>query len=835
MRFCWTLCNAAMLLLAFLSACVSARGAETSPRVTLPLDHPAALHRAALLGRLADTDQISLALTLPLRNPDQLADFLARLSNRSDPDYGHYLTPAQFAAKYSPTQAQYDQVAAFAESEGLTVTGTHPDRLLLDVSGTRGVVEHAFGVQLNWYQDVNGHIFHSADRAPSIPVSLISVLSGVIGLSNAVVRRPIDLVRRDPNFIDQQAGPGTGPDGGFAPSDIRTAYDLTGATETGAGQTLALFELDGYAASDITSYETEFKLPDVKLVNDLIDGATGTAGDATAEVCLDIEMQIALAPSATEIKVYETTQSDSAVLDGYGDIADDNIATEISTSWGLDEPDSGASFIQSEAPIFQQMAAQGQTMFAAAGDNGAYDTGSISDGLTVDDPGSQPYVCSVGGTSLTTASPGGAWKSETTWNGGSPEDGAGGGGISSIWPIPLWQQSAITTASQASSTMRNVPDVSLNADPNVGYAVFVSGGWTVVGGTSASSPLWAGFTALVNQQRLVDKMPVLGQASPQLYPILATSDYDTVFHDIADGSTNLFYPAVTGYDDATGLGTYVGTSLLDVLSSASGPGGIPVAPANVTATPGNDDVQLTWEKSEGATSYDVYRSLSSEGSFVKAGSTTTLTFTVTGLTNGTTYYFVVTAVNANGTSADSKVISAIPAIPIIATYQPGLNFISLPYGYTGASLSAIFGYSDPILALWDPLDSKYALTPQAPLTTIDLGLGYWVRFPQTVVVTLPGTPASVVSNYSISLYTGWNQIGDPFPASVSLSSIIVVSGGYTYSYEDAINSGLIWDLVYQYSPSSQAYEAVGTGGSLQSGSGYFVGAFADVALSIPPP
>jgi subtilase family serine protease len=219
------------------------------------------------------------------------------------------------------------------------------------------------------------------------------------------------------------------------------------------------------------------------------------------------------------------------------------------------------SSLQAESVVFKQMAAQGQTIYSAAGDNGADDNGSS---LSVDDPSSQPYVVGVGGTKLTIAS-GGAYQSETTWNGGSSSNGAGGGGVSTVWTIPSWQANAATGKTLGSTTMRNVPDVSLNADPTTGYAIYYGGQWTVYGGTSCAAPLWAAFTALVNQQRISNGKGAIGFPNGLLYQL--GSRYETDFHDIADGSTNLYYPAVTGYDDATGLGTINGTNLIQDLSN----------------------------------------------------------------------------------------------------------------------------------------------------------------------------------------------------------------------------------------------------------------------------
>jgi kumamolisin len=342
---------------------------------------------------------------------------------------------------------------------------------------------------------------------------------------------------------------------GVTPAIIRSAYNLPSSV-TGSGQSLALMELDGYSASDITGYESQFSLPAVLLNNILVDGATGSAGGGADEVTLDIELMVAVAPGATQIMVYEGPNDDTGILDVYDKIASDNIAKEVSSSWGSTEDTS--SFGQSENTVFQQMSAQGQSIYAAAGDSGADDNGSS---LSVGDPASQPYVVGVGGTTLTTSS-NGAYTSETTWT-------DGGGGISSVWTIPSWQVGVASTSSKGSSTMRNVPDVSLNADPNTGYAIYLSGSWTEFGGTSCAAPLWAAFTALVNEQRVSNGMTDLGFPNPSLYAVGKGSDYNSDFHDIANGSTNGYYPAVTGFDDATGLGSFNGTNLFQDLTQGA--------------------------------------------------------------------------------------------------------------------------------------------------------------------------------------------------------------------------------------------------------------------------
>ncbi len=553
---------------------------------------PDVVQSANLIGRVQPAETVNLALALPLRNQAALTDLLTRLYDPNDPLYGKYLTPEQFNAQFAPTQADYNAVAAFAQAQGLTVTATHPNRLILDVAAPAQNVEAAFGLRLKQYRLPTGRVFRAPDADPVIPAGLAGKLQSVVGLDTAAVWQPHNRLKpMDPlAFLNPPANPlvplgdspgtgggadprltGSGPGGGLAPNDIKKAYGLSGVTQTGTGQTLGLFELDGYKASDITAYEGNFGLPSVSLQNVLVDSATGAAGSGAGEVTLDIELQIALAPGASKIYVYEGPNSNAGVVDTYNRIATDNLAKSVSTSWGLYESGNSSSARTSENNAFQQMAAQGQSIFAAAGDSGAYDNGSS---LSVDDPASQPYMTGVGGTKLTTSGAGGAWSSETTWNGGSIANGGGGGGISTVWTIPSYQVGFGSTAAKTSTTYRNVPDVSLDADPNSGYAIYVGGKWNIYGGTSCAAPLWSAFIALVNQQRVSAGKGVLGFANPPLYTIGKGSNYTTEFHDIADGSTNLYYPAVSGYDAATGLGTINnGANLLTDLAGGTVSGG----------------------------------------------------------------------------------------------------------------------------------------------------------------------------------------------------------------------------------------------------------------------
>ena len=642
-----------------------------------------ALAAAKALGELASDTQISMAIVLPLRNQAELQDLLGKIYNPVDPLYGHYLTPQEFTDRFGPTQADYDAVTAYARSLGLTITGTHPNRTLLDVSGSAGTVEAAFTLHLGRYQAPDGREFHAPDNDPEVPDAIASRIVGVVGLDNAAVWHAHNRVVSAAEMA--QSSPlqtGTGPYGGLAPSDILTAYNLQGVAANGSGQTLGLFELDGYTPNDVASYVSYFGLPSVPLQKVLIDGFSGAAGDGSAEVTLDIELQIALAPGASKIIVYEGPNSNTGVIDTYNKIATDNLAKQISTSWGYYEKGNSSAFMNSENVIFQQMALQGQSIYAASGDSGAYDNGKS---LSVDDPSSQPYVAGVGGTTLF-VNPDETYSYETTWNTDNKAiDGAGGGGVSSIWPIPAWQQGI---ASAASATMRNVPDVSLNADPDTGYSVYHTGqgdnGWTVYGGTSCAAPLWAAFTARVNQQRAANGIPPLGFANPSIYQIATGISYGDDFHDITQG-TNIVYHAGAGYDNATGWGSFNGADLLADLSVLL----VPNAPTIGTAMPGNAQalVAFTAPAFNGSSPITSYTATSNPDSITGTGTTSPIT--VSGLTNGKAYTFTVTATSNVGTSVPSSPSNSVtPEPPIIinnGSPYTTKTTVSLALTYHGAA------------------------------------------------------------------------------------------------------------------------------------------------------
>lgn len=550
--------------LALFLVLLSAAFAET-PHVKLAGHVPSkAVADATHMGKLEADAAVPVTFVLPLRNQKELDELIRRLYDPTDHEqYGRYLTAEEFTKRFAPSQQDYDKVVAYAKSLGLNVVGKHPNRTLLNVSGQAKAVEAAFKLNLHKYQHASGRMFYAPNTEPEVPAHIASIISGFVGLDNHAVWHTYNRRKEMQEEVVHASHASTfpsGPGGAFSPSDLMTAYNLKGITQNGAGQNVALFELASYQASDITTYASTFGLPAPKLTNVLVDGGSGAGIDP--EVTLDIELVLALAPQS-QVYVYEGPNSGQGVLDTYNRIATDNLAKQVSTSWGLGENYDSAQTLQAESAIFQQMAAQGQTIFAAAGDAGAYDDYPTMT-LVVDDPASQPYMCGVGGTRLTVNATSGAYASEVVWNNGLG-NGAGGGGVSAVWPIPTWQTNI---ASAYSKTNRNVPDIALNADPSTGYSIYYNGQWTIYGGTSCAAPLWAAFTALVNQKRASAQLATVGFINPTLYAIGTSTLQTTDYHDITSGN-NLYYAAGVGYDNATGWGSFNGANLFNSLTQTS--------------------------------------------------------------------------------------------------------------------------------------------------------------------------------------------------------------------------------------------------------------------------
>jgi uncharacterized repeat protein (TIGR01451 family) len=519
---------------------------------------PEAARNLIPIGRVDPSQRLNLAIGLPLRNQDALINLLREIYDPGSQNYHQYLTPEQFTENFGPSPQDYESVVAFAEANGLSITYMHGNRVLLDVSGTVADIEKAFQVRMQVYQHpTESRTFYAPDTEPSVGAS-VPILD-ISGLNNFKLPRP--LVHKA-SQMSTPAHPlfGSGSGGTYLGKDFRAAY-APGVAANGFGQAVGLLEFDGYYASDITSYETQASLPNVPLTNVLLDGFNGSPGGANIEVALDIEVAIAMAPGLSQVIVYEAGPS-GFPNDILNRMASDNLAKQISSSWTWSGSPSSDS-------IFQQLAAQGQSFFQASGDSDAY-TGAIPQ------PADSPYITVVGGTTLTTSGPGGAWTSETTWNWYNSGTGTNGasGGISTSYTIPAWQQGISMSANQGSTTMRNIPDVALTAD-NV-WVAYGNGSSGAVGGTSCAAPLWAGFTALINQQAAGNGRQPVGFINPAIYSLAQGPGYSSALHDVTTGnntnksSPSKFY-AVSGFDLCTGWGTPAGSGLINALAGPTSP------------------------------------------------------------------------------------------------------------------------------------------------------------------------------------------------------------------------------------------------------------------------
>ena len=533
------------------------------------------------------SQKIALSIGLKLRNQANLTDYLQQISSPSSPLYRQYLNPASFAALYAPLQQSEAAVINYLRSQGFTISGTYANHLLVDAVGTVAQAEHAFQVQINDYRSASGHMIFANANAPSLPIAIAPLVSSVSGLDDSVQYQRHPILSNASVALKQQAAAVKCPQPGsaalptaYTPAQIASAYDFTRLYNQGItadGQSVALLELDGYSPADIAAYSACFGGQHTTITTIPIDGFNGVAGSNAAEVELDMEMVLGLAPHLSNLRVYEAANALSSYNDAWARIVNDHVPV-VSTSWVFCEQGAGmGGEIQQENIFFQAAAAQGQTILAASGDLGANGCYNLQTGANqqpaVDDPASQPYVTGVGGTTLH-LNPDNSYNFEQVWNDRAIGNGASGGGISQVWSMPSWQQ-APGVANAFTTGNREVPDVSINADPQTGYDVYCTAGgcanhgWMVIGGTSAAAPVWAAFVALANENALKVNGLMVGFINPSLYNIAhgaSGASYVESFHDIVPvtGALNnndyvgsgTTYPTASTYDLATGLGSF---------------------------------------------------------------------------------------------------------------------------------------------------------------------------------------------------------------------------------------------------------------------------------------
>jgi subtilase family serine protease len=536
--------------------------AATQPLMTRHTREAVVSGEAKSVGRLPATQIMHFNVMLALRHQPELENFLQELYDPSSASYRHFLTVEEFTARFGPSQDDYDAAIAFAKSSGFKVAGTSPNRMLVNLTGSVASIEKAFHVTMGVYQHpTEKRTFYAPDREPTADLSF--QLWHVSGLDNYSIPRP--LVRHTNFKVKPNASTGSCPEQSFCGSDMRAAY-YGGTALTGAGQSLGLLE---YAGTDLVDLNTYYK--NAGQTNNVPITLLSTDGTSTScvaaqgcddtEQTLDMTQAIGMAPGMASLVMY-VGSLDTAIFNAMATAKPLN--AQLSSSWYWNPADP-----KTLDPIFQEFASQGQNLFDAAGDHGRW-------GASIW-PADDAYLVSVGGTDLTTKSAGGPWNSESAW-------ADGGGGISPNGiPIPSWQVATAAKCSNCSQTLRNAPDVSANSN----FTFYVCADQTTCtaneyGGTSFAAPMWAGYLALVNQQALANGNPLLGFINPALYAIGLGSNYDSDFHDITTGSNG--YPAVTGFDLATGWGS-PNAGLIAALAG-SGSGGGPT----VTVSP----TSLTW-------------------------------------------------------------------------------------------------------------------------------------------------------------------------------------------------------------------------------------------------
>ena len=468
------------------------------------------------------------------------------------------LSRAEFEQRHGADPASIARVESFAREHNLAVKEKSAARRTVVLSGTVAAMNAAFGVELKEYQHPAGR-YRGRTGAIQLPEELHGVVEGVFGLDNRPQAKPHFRRRRTRTGADADAASTS-----FTPIQVAALYDFpTGVN--GSGECIALIELGGgYTQTDLNNYWKQLKLTTTPVVSAVSVGSgsnqpTGDPNSADGEVMLDIEVAGSIAPGA-KIVGYFAENTDAGFLNAITTAVHDssNNPSIISISWGGPESSWTHQAMTSMDEAFQSAAAMGVTVCVAAGDDGSTD--GVNDGLNhVDFPASSPNALACGGTRL--AASGNTIRSETVWNELASDEGATGGGISDVFPLPSWQNGVgvPSSANPGGHVGRGVPDVSGDADPNSGYDTLVDGQSGVIGGTSAVAPLWAGLIALINQS---NGKPA-GLINPLLYQNAGTA---ADFNDVTSGN-NGAYSAAPGWDACTGLGSPDGAKVAAALGA----------------------------------------------------------------------------------------------------------------------------------------------------------------------------------------------------------------------------------------------------------------------------
>jgi hypothetical protein len=815
---------------------------------------------APRVGQLPPDRVLKLAIMLPLRNQAALTQLLGDLHNPQSPSYLRYLSVQQFTDQFGPTQADVDAVVRFAQENGMTVTRTTPNRMVVDVTASVANIEKAFHVTLGVYQRPAEHsTFYAVDREPTANLGV--QLWHITGLDDYSPPRPV--LRFAPKGSVRTDQTGSGPEGQYLGSDMRAAYYGSGPL-TGAGQAIGLFGLN-FNLSDVEAYFSSINQPfnPSVVITESIDGYDTSCPISSCndgEPIADIVQSLSMAPGVDAVIEYEASND----VDTFTQMATENIAKQLSASVGWLPADP-----TSDEPIFMEFAAQGQNLFVASGDSGAYTLPSCtgSDCNPAFYPEDDPYITAVGGTHITTNGPGGSWASEIAWGGspvlacGNTSGGSSGGYSTNGFPTPSYQQCSVVVnnSNDGSNTLRNVPDVSAEADCDNWWCANGScqGG---IGGTSLSTPRWAGFMALVNQQNAINNAPSAGFLNTTIYNVGTGPNYDNDFHDITSGSNfngigmepseetpgSVFY-AVPGYDLVTGWGSPNGQGLITSLTPASTAPFFTLSaePAALSIPSGSSAATSTIQLSSGnGFSGTVNLSVNILGSpsgvtaslsptSISGSDTSTLTISLSGTGPGGSFVVAVTGTSTGGVETQpayltlalpSFSLSASPSALYLNQNSSATSTLSVvpQNGFEGkVSFSTIQGLPSGVTASVNPPETEST-------STLRLTARSTTPTGPAVPLTFNATSGDIAQRASsvtvaVSAATGTGGIGWPVDLSSAYNLYAIYTDGTTITTSgldglgDAYSANLLTphrilnDVQFNFGPANHLDAVAGAG------------------------
>jgi kumamolisin len=553
-------------LAAFLLASVSGP-ADATAVDGIAAGIPRVVHHATYLGAVAPATAMRLVVHLAYPNPAAVDSFVRIVHDPASPTFGDFLGVDRFTAAFGPSAVTYSSVAATLRSAVLRTIGTYPDRKVLDVAGDAAHVQAAFHTLIGRFA-AGGSTYYANITPARIPNALRGIVMAVSGFNDYDHQMPHMLIgKRGTKSFTGGAPP-------YGPYDIQTAYNepihvnpaYNGTTKLGGHATIAIETAYDYLDGDLQGYWTQFSVnrsQSAYVYRVFVDNPTGQGifnPDLSIETTADVEQSTSNATGANVLVIEGVDNLTKTFDDVYANTVNDKRVDVVTTSWGLCEIDEDINEVLADNDLFKQGAAEGQTMFAASGDNGSKDCQDQNGQNTVtgvDFPSSSPWVGASGGTSLI-LNANSTIKSETGWSGS-------GGGISVIFPLPSYQ---VPVPTLGSTSGRNSPDVALEADLNEGYAFYYMGSGTLlkIGGTSLVAPnmaaMYGQFDGFYNKR--------LGLAANGLYVLFPKGTYPgNAFHDILSGS-NGDYSAHAGYDNVTGTGSLNGYNYMKIIPHRTG-------------------------------------------------------------------------------------------------------------------------------------------------------------------------------------------------------------------------------------------------------------------------